>query len=62
VQLGGDSLSFVEVSIRLEELLGRLPNTWPEMSIRELAATAWPVPEPANEPEPTRPPEPCEQG
>jgi acyl-CoA synthetase (AMP-forming)/AMP-acid ligase II len=53
VQLGGDSLSFVEVSIRLEELLGRLPNAWPETSIRELAATAWSVPEPANEPEPT---------
>jgi acyl-CoA synthetase (AMP-forming)/AMP-acid ligase II/peptidoglycan/LPS O-acetylase OafA/YrhL len=53
VQLGGDSLSFVEVSIRLEELLGHLPNAWPEMSICELAATAWSIPEPANWPEPT---------
>jgi hypothetical protein len=52
VQLGGDSLSFIEVSIRLEEELGHLPNGWPEMSIRELAATVWSVPEPANGPEP----------
>jgi acyl-CoA synthetase (AMP-forming)/AMP-acid ligase II len=52
VQLGGDSLSFVEVSIRLEELLGHLPHGWPEMSIRELAATANFFPEPADGPEP----------
>lgn len=37
--LGGDSLSFVEVSIRLEEVLGRrLPGEWPGMTIRQLAA------------------------
>ncbi|WP_323101210.1 AMP-binding protein [Intrasporangium sp. YIM S08009] len=28
VSLGGDSLSYVEVSIRLEQLLGRLPESW----------------------------------
>jgi acyl-CoA synthetase (AMP-forming)/AMP-acid ligase II len=39
VRLGGDSLSFVEVAFRLEELLGRLPAGWPELSIRELAAS-----------------------
>jgi acyl-CoA synthetase (AMP-forming)/AMP-acid ligase II len=53
VQLGGDSLSFVEVSIRLEELLGHLPKGWPEMSIRELAVTAWSIPESANGPAPS---------
>jgi acyl-CoA synthetase (AMP-forming)/AMP-acid ligase II len=40
VRLGGDSLSFVETSVRLEELLGRPPANWPELSIRELARTA----------------------
>ena len=40
--LGGDSLSFVEVSIRLEGLLGRLPRRWPEMSVAELTALAAP--------------------
>jgi acyl-CoA synthetase (AMP-forming)/AMP-acid ligase II len=40
VQLGGDSLSFVEMAFRLEELLGRLPVGWPELSIRELASSA----------------------
>lgn len=35
--LGGDSLSYVEVSLRLEELLGALPREWPSMSARELA-------------------------
>ena len=38
--LGGDSLSYVEVSIHLEELLGTLPRTWPTMSMTELAAHA----------------------
>ncbi|EAR24609.1 hypothetical protein A20C1_11041 [marine actinobacterium PHSC20C1] len=38
--LGGDSLSYVEVSIHLEELLGTLPRTWPTMSMTELAAQA----------------------
>ncbi len=30
VALGGDSLSYVEVSLRLEELLGHLPAGWPD--------------------------------
>ena len=29
VGLGGDSLSYVEVSLRLEEVLGTLPSDWP---------------------------------
>ena len=40
VDLGGDSLSYVEVSIRLEDLLGRLPAHWHQLSPRELAAGA----------------------
>jgi acyl-CoA synthetase (AMP-forming)/AMP-acid ligase II len=42
--LGGDSLSFVEVSIRLETLLGSLPRRWPEMTVAELTAIAEPRP------------------
>ncbi|MFF2270938.1 AMP-binding protein [Agromyces sp. NPDC058136] len=34
--LGGDSLSYIEVSLRLEELLGALPREWPRMTAREL--------------------------
>ncbi len=34
--LGGDSLSYVEVSIRLEEQLGRLPAGWHLMTVAEL--------------------------
>ncbi len=40
--LGGDSLSYVEVSIRLEALLGRLPRRWPELTVAELDALASP--------------------
>ena len=40
--LGGDSLSYVEVSIRLEALLGRLPRRWPELSVAELSRLAAP--------------------
>jgi len=40
--LGGDSLSYVEVSLRLEPLLGRLPRRWPEMSVAQLAELADP--------------------
>jgi acyl-coenzyme A synthetase/AMP-(fatty) acid ligase len=36
VSLGGDSLSYVEMSIRLEEALGHLPAQWHTMPIREL--------------------------
>ena len=42
VSLGGDSLSFVELSIRLESLIGDLPDSWPEVPISSLAATAAP--------------------
>ena len=38
-ELGGDSLSFVEVSIASEELLGVLPERWETMSIADLAAS-----------------------
>ncbi|WP_022892288.1 AMP-binding protein [Agromyces subbeticus] len=47
--LGGDSLSYVEVSLRLEALLGALPREWPTMTVRELGALV--VPE-REEPEP----------
>ncbi len=40
VSLRGDSLSFVEASVRLEELLGVLPERWPELSAHRLAALA----------------------
>jgi acyl-CoA synthetase (AMP-forming)/AMP-acid ligase II len=38
VGLGGDSLSYVEVSVRLEAALGSLPAGWHTMPIRELEA------------------------
>lgn len=38
VSLDGDSLSYVEVSLRLEELLGQLPQGWHLLSVRELAS------------------------
>ena len=41
--LGGDSLSYVEVTLGLEEILGRLPEAWATMSLRELAAQARPA-------------------
>ncbi|MBD8868361.1 AMP-binding protein [Nocardioides sp. MJB4] len=37
VQLGGDSLSYVEVSLRLEGLLGDLPADWPHRPLGSLA-------------------------
>lgn len=40
VGLGGDSLSYVEMSIRLEEALGHLPQDWPSLSVRELSPAA----------------------
>ncbi|GAB1691992.1 AMP-binding protein [Krasilnikovia sp. M28-CT-15] len=36
VGLGGDSLSYVEMSVRLEQLLGPLPADWHTMPIRRL--------------------------
>lgn len=43
VSLGGDSLSYVELSVRLEEALGRIPSDWHVRPIRELAEAAPPV-------------------
>lgn len=40
VDLGGDSLSYVEVSLRLEELLGDLPVDWPQRPAAALADVA----------------------
>lgn len=36
--LGGDSLSYIEVSLRLEAMLGDLPRDWPTRTPWELAA------------------------
>jgi hypothetical protein len=44
--LGGDSLSYVEAALRLEEMLGALPRDWPTRTPRELAASAPPAPVP----------------
>lgn len=35
---GGDSLSYVEVSLAVEEVLGTLPSRWERLTIAELAA------------------------
>jgi len=44
--LGGDSLSYVNASIGLERVLGRLPEAWETMSIASLEAMAPSEPEP----------------
>ena len=44
VSLGGDSLSYVEASIRLEALIGELPPDWPSLAVGELVSTAKPSP------------------
>ncbi len=36
VDLGGNSLSYVSMSMRLEQALGRLPADWQRLSLREL--------------------------
>ena len=36
VTLGGDSLSYVEASIALEHIIGRIPDGWHTMDVREL--------------------------
>ncbi len=38
VGLGGDSLSYVELSLRLERSIGPLPSTWQHHTVSELAA------------------------
>jgi hypothetical protein len=40
VGLGGDSLSFVELSVQLADRVGRLPDDWPTLPVRDLAARA----------------------
>ncbi|TDC04356.1 AMP-dependent synthetase, partial [Actinomadura bangladeshensis] len=40
VGLGGDSLSYVEMSLKLEEALGALPADWPTRRIRDLRRPA----------------------
>ncbi|MFI0486599.1 AMP-binding protein [Actinomadura sp. 9N215] len=40
VGLGGDSLSYVEMSLKLEEALGHLPPDWPTRRIRDLRRSA----------------------
>ena len=42
VSLGGDSLSYVEMSVRLEEALGHLPADWHTTPIRHLVAAGRP--------------------
>ncbi|MEG0860678.1 MAG: amino acid adenylation domain-containing protein [Pseudomonas sp.] len=40
VELGGDSLSFVQASMVLEDLIGHLPERWETTPVRELAELA----------------------
>lgn len=42
VGLGGDSLSYVEVSVRLEALLGHLPTAWHTTPVKDLVPTRRP--------------------
>ncbi|MEO7092934.1 MAG: amino acid adenylation domain-containing protein, partial [Polyangiales bacterium] len=42
IELGGNSLSFIEASVQLEDLLGKLPDRWERLSIRELARAKQP--------------------
>ena len=42
VDLGGNSLSYVTMSVRLERALGRLPSDWQRLPLRELERTAPP--------------------
>ncbi|WP_328875957.1 AMP-binding protein [Streptomyces sp. NBC_00287] len=43
VSLGGDSLSYVEMSLNLEQVLGHLPPDWHTRPIRELRRPAQPL-------------------
>lgn len=40
--IGGDSLSYVQVYLATEEVIGDLPEGWPQMTIAELAKAAKP--------------------
>ncbi|WP_338146123.1 AMP-binding protein [Streptomyces scabichelini] len=46
VSLGGDSLCYVEMSLRLEETLGGLPTDWHTRPIRELRSATVSLPTP----------------
>ncbi|WP_084145465.1 AMP-binding protein [Amycolatopsis jejuensis] len=41
--LGGDSLSYVRMSIELEAVLGHLPPSWPTMTVQELESRRTPA-------------------
>ncbi|MEI5102794.1 AMP-binding protein [Streptomyces sp. PmtG] len=56
VSLGGDSLCYVEISLRLEEALGHLPTDWHTRTIRELRPTGARGPEGPHRPEPRQAP------
>lgn len=43
VDLGGNSLSYVAMSVRLERMLGRLPTDWHQRPLRDLETMARPV-------------------
>jgi acyl-CoA synthetase (AMP-forming)/AMP-acid ligase II len=43
VDLGGNSLSYVTMSVRLERALGQLPADWPQRPLRELEALTTPT-------------------
>jgi acyl-CoA synthetase (AMP-forming)/AMP-acid ligase II len=43
VDLGGNSLSYVTMSVRLERALGQLPADWPRRPVRELEALTTPT-------------------
>lgn len=42
VDLGGNSLSYVAMSVRLERILGRLPKDWHRMALRDLEHNCMP--------------------
>ncbi|MCV7279638.1 AMP-binding protein [Mycolicibacterium flavescens] len=43
VDLGGNSLTYVTTSVRLERVLGRLPADWPQRPVRDLEAMEKPA-------------------
>ncbi|WDY60145.1 amino acid adenylation domain-containing protein [Pseudomonas sp. PSKL.D1] len=48
IELGGDSLSYVQASLVLQELLGQLPPRWETIPVNALAA--WRISDPAKAP------------
>ncbi|MBY0285998.1 MAG: AMP-binding protein [Mycobacteriaceae bacterium] len=43
VDLGGNSLSYVTMTVRLERAIGQLPSNWQDMSIRQLESISKPA-------------------